>query len=76
MELADVVALAQRFWVVWLLALFVGILVWVFRPGRKKDMERFGRIPLEDDALEGQNGSAIGDGGGRDVRGQSGGKGE
>lgn len=49
MELADIVAFAQRFWVLWLLALFVGIVVWVFWPKRKQELERHGRIPLEDD---------------------------
>ena len=49
MELADIVAIAQKFWVVWLFALFVGILVWVFWPGRKQELESHGRIPLEDD---------------------------
>ncbi|NBC33566.1 MAG: CcoQ/FixQ family Cbb3-type cytochrome c oxidase assembly chaperone [Alphaproteobacteria bacterium] len=49
MELADIVALAQRFWVVWLLVLFVGIVVWVFRPRKKQELERHGYIPLEDD---------------------------
>ena len=28
--------------------LFVGILVWLFRPGAKKKFKQFGDIPLED----------------------------
>ena len=52
MELAEIVAFAQRFWVVWLLALFIGILVWVFWPGRKQEMDRYARIPLDDDGAD------------------------
>ena len=53
MELADIVAFTQRFWVVWLLVLFVGILTWVFWPGRKQEWEERGLIPLEDDLPDG-----------------------
>ncbi len=39
----------RSFWVVWLMAIFVGIVAWVVWPGRKDRLERHGRIPLEDD---------------------------
>lgn len=38
----------RSFWVVWLMALFIGIVLWVYGPKRKKDMEKHSRIPLED----------------------------
>ncbi len=38
----------RQLWVLWLMLLFVGIAVWVFWPGRKGELERHGRIPLED----------------------------
>ncbi len=36
------------FWLVWMVILFVGIVVWVYWPGRKKTMDAHGRIPLDD----------------------------
>lgn len=39
----------RSFWVVWLMAIFLGIVVWVVWPGRKSKLEAHGRIPLEDD---------------------------
>ena len=38
----------RQLWIVWLMLLFVGIGVWVMWPGRKRELERHGRIPLED----------------------------
>ena len=45
-------AFVKSFWVVWLLVLFVGIVVWVYWPGRKKQLETHGEIPLRDDEPE------------------------
>jgi cytochrome c oxidase cbb3-type subunit 4 len=42
----------RQLWVVWLMLLFVGIAVWVFWPGRKKELEDHGRIPLDDEAAD------------------------
>ncbi|MDX1423153.1 MAG: cbb3-type cytochrome c oxidase subunit 3 [Kiloniellales bacterium] len=39
----------RSLWVVWLIALFVGIVAWVYWPKRKREMEEHGRIPLKDD---------------------------
>ena len=75
MDLTEIVAFAQRFWVVWLLVLFVGILARVFWPGRKQEMERYGRIPL-DDGIAGDGRAIPEDGGVTDGRGSTGGKGE
>lgn len=42
----------RSFWVLWLMLLFIGIVVWAFWPGRRKDLEAHARIPLDDDHLE------------------------
>ena len=41
----------RSLWVVWLMLIFIGIVVWAFWPGRrtKKKMEHAARIPLEDE---------------------------
>ena len=39
----------RSLWVVWLMILFVGIVVWVYWPKRKRELEDHGRIPLRDD---------------------------
>jgi cytochrome c oxidase cbb3-type subunit 4 len=41
--------LLRQVWVVWLVLLFLGIVAWVYWPGRKPKMDRDARIPLEDD---------------------------
>ena len=42
----------RSFWVVWLMGLFVGIVIWAYRPKNRTQMERHGRIPLDDDNEE------------------------
>ncbi|MCB2053309.1 MAG: cbb3-type cytochrome c oxidase subunit 3 [Geminicoccaceae bacterium] len=39
----------QALWELWLFLLFIGIVAWVFWPGRRKKMEEHGRIPFETD---------------------------
>jgi cytochrome c oxidase cbb3-type subunit IV len=39
----------QPLWLVWLVAIFVGICAWVFWPGRRRTMRRHAEIPLRDD---------------------------
>jgi cytochrome c oxidase cbb3-type subunit 4 len=39
----------RSLWVVWLMAVFIGIVAWVYWPKRKREMEEHGRIPLRDD---------------------------
>ncbi len=49
---ADLIALYQTVrsgWIVWVMLLFVGMLVWLFLPGRRKALEEAARIPLDDD---------------------------
>ena len=38
----------KQFWVLWLMALFVGIVIWVFWPSRRREMEDNARIPFRD----------------------------
>ena len=44
----------KQLWVVWLIILFVGIVVWVYRPSRRRQMEDDARIPVRDE--EGNDG--------------------
>ena len=39
----------RSLWVVWLMAIFIGIVAWAFWPSNKKRLEAHGRIPLDDD---------------------------
>ncbi len=41
--------LLQQLWILWFMALFIGIVVWAFWPGNKRRLEKHGRIPLDDD---------------------------
>lgn len=43
---------AVSLWLLWLILVFVAIVAWVFWPGRKKQLERHGEIPLRDDDRE------------------------
>lgn len=36
-------------WTVWLMATFLGIVVWAFWPRGKEKFERYGEIPFRDD---------------------------
>lgn len=44
----DLYALMKSVWTVWFFVLFVGILIWVFRPSRRAEMNRHAMIPLDD----------------------------
>ncbi|MBM3598691.1 MAG: cbb3-type cytochrome c oxidase subunit 3 [Alphaproteobacteria bacterium] len=48
MELAALAVLARQIWVIWLLALFTGIILWVYWPRRRPIYERASRIPFDD----------------------------
>jgi len=39
----------RTLWVVWFFLLFVGIVVWVLRPSRRRHYEHMAEIPLRDD---------------------------
>jgi cytochrome c oxidase cbb3-type subunit 4 len=45
----DLYATLKSLWVVWFMALFVGIVIWAYWPKRKAEMEDHGQIPLRDD---------------------------
>jgi cytochrome c oxidase cbb3-type subunit 4 len=42
----------RSIWVVWLTILFIGIVVWVLWPSRRRKYRDAARIPLEDDLPE------------------------
>jgi cytochrome c oxidase cbb3-type subunit IV len=39
----------KALWVVWFVLLFLGVLVFVFRPSKRQDYARAAAIPLRDD---------------------------
>lgn len=39
----------KQLWVVWLMALFAGIVLWVYWPSRRREMEDNARIPFRDE---------------------------
>lgn len=49
MDLATLYPILRSVWVVWFMALFVGIVVWAFWPARKNKLDVHGSIPLRDD---------------------------
>lgn len=52
MTFDDVYQFVISGWLILMIVLFVGIVVWVFWPKRKKKLESHGRIPLDDDKPE------------------------
>ncbi len=42
-------AFVRSAWVVWMMALFVGIVVWVLWPSNRERFRRAARIPLSED---------------------------
>ena len=42
--------LLRSLWVVWFFLLFVGMVLWVLRPAKRRHYEQLGAIPLRDDA--------------------------
>ncbi len=47
--MSDYYVLLKELWVVWFMILFLGIVVWVYWPGRGKQMQEHGNIPFRDD---------------------------
>lgn len=39
----------RALWVLWFFLLFVGVVLWVMRPSKRRDYQRAGEIPLKDD---------------------------
>lgn len=48
MDLASIYESARSLWTVWFFLMFAGLVVWALWPGRKSEMDRNARIPLED----------------------------
>ena len=46
MDLNWLYSVLSSLWVVWFMALFVAIVLWAFRPSRRRTMEEHGQIPL------------------------------
>jgi cytochrome c oxidase cbb3-type subunit IV len=44
----DLVQTLKSLWGLWLMLIFVGIVVWVMWPGRKREMDDHARIPFKD----------------------------
>lgn len=49
MDLLSLFPLLRSLWVVWFMALFLGIVGWALWPSRREKMEEHGRIPLRED---------------------------
>ncbi|MBV8535677.1 MAG: cbb3-type cytochrome c oxidase subunit 3 [Alphaproteobacteria bacterium] len=49
MDAESLYALLSSLWVVWFVALFMGIAVWAYWPSKRATFEEIGRIPLRDD---------------------------
>ena len=49
MTLESLSEFARSFWVVWMMALFVGIVAWVYWPKRRRELEDLGNIPLREE---------------------------
>ncbi len=47
--LASIYPTLRALWVVWFFLLFVGMVVWVMRPSKRKEYERAGEIPFQDE---------------------------
>jgi len=52
MDFDEVYQWLRSLWLVWLLVLFGGIVVWVMWPRRKKELEAQAKIPFKDDDSE------------------------
>ncbi|BBK32694.1 cytochrome c oxidase cbb3-type subunit 4 [Stella humosa] len=49
MEIMEIYAALRSLWLVWFMALFLGILVWALWPANRARLEDHGRIPFRDD---------------------------
>lgn len=49
MSLHDIYQFAAQLWVVWLVLLFVGIVVWIYLPRNRKRLDSMADLPLRDD---------------------------
>ena len=49
MDFETIYPVIRSLWAVWFMALFLGIVAWVYWPRRKARLEEHGRIPLDTD---------------------------
>lgn len=49
MTFDDIYTFAREWWVVWFMALFLGIIIWAFLPSKKDEFEKASKLPLEED---------------------------
>ena len=49
MSLIEFYPWLRSLWLVWFMALFIGVVAWAFCPSRKAEFDRHARIPLDDD---------------------------
>ena len=49
MSLHDLYQFIAQLWVVWLVLLFVGIVVWIYLPRNRKRLDSMADLPLRDD---------------------------
>jgi cytochrome c oxidase cbb3-type subunit 4 len=47
--MAEFYAWLKSLWVVWLIVIFVGIVVWAYWPKRKAEMDDHAKIPFRED---------------------------
>lgn len=47
--MAEIYGTIRSLWLLWLILLFAGIVLWVFWPSRRRQMEEHGKIPFKDD---------------------------
>jgi cytochrome c oxidase cbb3-type subunit 4 len=53
MDMTALVELARSLWVVWLMAVFLGIVFWAYRPKNKKRFEEDANIIFKNDKKNG-----------------------
>ncbi|MCC7271678.1 MAG: cbb3-type cytochrome c oxidase subunit 3 [Alphaproteobacteria bacterium] len=49
MDMMEIYSLLRSLWVVWFMALFLGIVAWALWPANRRRFEDHGQIPLRDD---------------------------
>jgi cytochrome c oxidase cbb3-type subunit IV len=52
MDFNEIYQLLRSLWLVWMLVLFAGIVVWVMWPRNKNKLEAQAQIPFKNDELE------------------------
>ena len=45
--MAEIAEFLRSLWVVWMMAIFVAICFWAYRPRNRRRFEAMGRLPLE-----------------------------